>query len=395
MAHMTNTMKRMALGMASVALVAMGTACAPMLDGKDGDGAVSAATYVTRSTTLRTQLMCRAAFECPQLSSSLVAVLGRYADEDTCARGAVKLVRDTSLDDEMVGIGATVDPDQAVRCLDALEAQLGRAACDIDPNPVVCDGVLAGPGERGDACGGDYHCGAGLYCDIWNDSSCGGTCIGDGDDDDWENTCGDEVCGDDEQCDYYSDSCVPKGAAGDSCEPYGLSDCSRESDDVVCMPDDESYDTGTCVAMGTLQSGEYCDYVDDACAPGLTCDSTTVTCEPTEPEPPIQLGAAGQVCHLSYAPCGPGLVCAGPGVPQGGGQGVCVPVKGVGQACAHVLECSPELACLTDTGDATRGMGTCAPPAADGARCDFGLDCASGHCEDGLCSRRELTTCTQ
>ena len=393
MTYMTKSMKRMALGMASVALIAMGTGCVPVNEEEPQvEEALSAASYSKRSNALRTQLMCRATFECPQPSSSLVAVLGRYADEEACVEGAAKMVRDTSLDDELLRIGSTINEEQAQRCLEALETQLRRGACDIDPNPSVCDGVFQGPGGEGDACGSDYHCGQGLHCDTWEDEGCGGTCVPDADDAP-VSTCGDEVCGDDEQCDV--DTCVLKGAAGESCSPYGLDDCTRVSDDVVCIPDDATYTSGTCVAMGTLPAGAFCDYVDDACASGLACDYTSVTCAPTEPVQPMQLGAAGEVCNLAEAPCGPGLACAGEGVFYEGGYGTCAPVKGAGQVCDHVLECAPGLACLTDAGDGALTDGTCATPAADGMSCHTSLDCASGHCEVGVCTRRELTTCAQ
>jgi hypothetical protein len=360
MKHMTKkTMKRMALGVVGAAWVAMGAGCVPAPEVEVAEEASAAASFSKRSNALKTRLMCRATFECPQASGELVAVLGRYADEDACVAGAARMVRDVSRDDEMLQIGATLDEERARACIEVLEAQLRRGACGLDPNPPECDGVLVGPGAEGDACGEDYHCGAGLHCDAWEGEGCGGACVPDASGDAREETCGDEVCGEDERC----------------------------------VADDATYTSATCVAAGTLPAGAFCDYVDDACASGLECDYNTVTCEPAEPESAAQLGGAGQVCDLSDAPCGPGLACAGHGVLHEGGDGVCVPVKGAGEPCAHALECAPDLACLTGEGDGALGEGTCAAPAADGARCHLSLGCASGYCERGVCARRELTRC--
>lgn len=209
---------------------------------------------------------------------------------------------------------------------------------------------------EGGACLEDAHCDGGLYCD-------GGTCTplpGDG------APCAlGTLCGAGLGCTTDFGDCAPLPGNGEPCAfgPMGPSACA---DGLGC-------NVSTCGPLP--ESGEPCT-VDNRCAAPLGCDFTPQGSFCVEKKPAggdcqnDQVCADGLHCDFNQGQCaadfdlaipcsignecGPSAVC----LPNGGGQFVCTPTPGLGDACQ--FDCELGLACRVNPASAVCVAPICA-----------------------------------
>ena len=256
---------------------ALTSACLPQATNEPGedDGSVTLASFISQQNYLSNRNLCRKVFECTDDVSDAALIFGRYGSIDECVRGdAFGALTQGALDlGALTRAGFEIDEESARTCLDQMQAQTTRHACSIELTPQACTEALVGPGEEGDACEGDYHCGSGLVCEASYYDMCGGTCVAEEsyDDEEYLEWCGDSECAAGEYCAWETDTCVPRLEEGDACEPSGIDACSESSYDLRCLPREDGTGTARCVADQSLDAGEYCG--DDAylCAGNMGC----------------------------------------------------------------------------------------------------------------------------
>jgi len=189
-----------------------------------------------------------------------------------------------------------------------------------------------------------------------------------------------QPCNDDDDCQsnscdsYYTDTCLPSQALGESCgrdEECASGRCYGGICVVYCYSDEQ------CAV------GEYCDWNNDVCRPpgedGSSCDwdehCLSGWCSPndvcgTKPE-------IGDPCS-GYGSCYPRGYC--------GPDGVCVAKAGPYQPCSGYDGCLDPYICLD--GRCRPIPLTCAP-AQPGAMCTFLMVCAEG----AYCDQMDEFTC--
>lgn len=228
------------------------------------------------------------------------------------------------------------------------------------------------PKAKGDKCGYDEECAAGLFCDA-SDKTCSDAWIPDG------GACalGASGCDDDGYCRQApatgtcvamtcttNGSCTAGAPTGASCDEADQ-DCGANA---TCLL--ATSPQGTCVPRGEV--GDACDTLTGACVDGLMCDVwTTNTCK----APP----ALGSTCQNNEQ-CGPSRFCltasktladwehpgtcqTDPKLPLGApctgnvcgaglhcdyGTNTCARDKAVGEACQNGNECGEDLAIAVD-----------------------------------------------
>lgn len=186
----------------------------------------------------------------------------------------------------------------------------------------ACQSVFNGTKGVGESCLSNIECSANHFCDrLLSTNSCEGQCSPLPD---FKVYCGDQVCQDDQACDFFTDTCVDLPGVNEPCGPENL-----------CAPNHFCNDEGLCETMTLgFQVGQSCDYATNICALGLYCniDSTGLgRCQD-----PVSQGS----CNSNSMPsgCDSSSFC---------NNGSCSPRKATGE-CEVADECQSRM-CIQNT----------------------------------------------